>query len=169
MGRRGAGEGHRRSDLQDHCGLESCSKCGGWQITPRTAAALWSAAQVLSDHGYDDVEATDGRGWNQPSRTLPHHPDDLDWDTLSDNLFQDHDILELPRERRHRRSRQRRQPADRHGRLPTIGVVQSLQQHGTVRRPPALSSMTATTVRSARRQARPRRPRSGRDVAARSG
>jgi hypothetical protein len=151
------------------CGLESCSKCGGWQITPRTAAALWSAAQLLSDHGYDDVEehgdtpvSDDNSDWalfdeypkvtreqdavwrrqaarsyedladdleagDWPSPTcageemalhlmlryaraavadgrsglestfadLPHHPDDLDWDTLSDNLFQDHDILEL--------------------------------------------------------------------------
>lgn len=38
------------------CGRSSCDDCEGWQLTPRTAAALWSAAQILADHAYDDVE-----------------------------------------------------------------------------------------------------------------
>ena len=28
----------------------------GFQMTPRTAAVLWSVAQILADHSYDDVE-----------------------------------------------------------------------------------------------------------------
>lgn len=39
-----------------HCGRTSCSTCAGFQLTPRTAAVLWSIAQILADHGYDDVE-----------------------------------------------------------------------------------------------------------------
>ena len=38
------------------CGRSSCDDCEGWQLTPRTADALWSAAQILADHAYDDVE-----------------------------------------------------------------------------------------------------------------
>jgi hypothetical protein len=38
------------------CGKASCSTCAGFQLTPRTAAVLWSVAQVLADHGYDDIE-----------------------------------------------------------------------------------------------------------------
>jgi hypothetical protein len=37
------------------CGEESCDKCGGFQLTPRTTAAVWTVAQILADHGYDDV------------------------------------------------------------------------------------------------------------------
>jgi hypothetical protein len=37
------------------CGNESCDACGGLQLTPRTAAVLWTMAQILADHGYDDV------------------------------------------------------------------------------------------------------------------
>lgn len=38
------------------CGEESCDSCGGFQLTPRTALALWSTAVVSSDSAYDDVE-----------------------------------------------------------------------------------------------------------------
>jgi hypothetical protein len=38
------------------CRKASCSTCAGFQMTPRTAAVLWSTAQILADHGYDDVE-----------------------------------------------------------------------------------------------------------------
>lgn len=37
------------------CGRESCDRCGGYQLTPRSAAALWTAAQLLADDAYDDV------------------------------------------------------------------------------------------------------------------
>lgn len=39
------------------CGAESCHLCSGFQMTPRTALALWATGQVLADQGYDDVEA----------------------------------------------------------------------------------------------------------------
>ncbi|MFC5236008.1 hypothetical protein [Pseudonocardia zijingensis] len=40
------------------CGDEdSCDRCAGFQLTPPTANVLWSAAQVLADWGFDDVEA----------------------------------------------------------------------------------------------------------------
>jgi hypothetical protein len=39
-----------------HCGQESCESCGGFQLSPRTAAALWSIGQILADQAYDDVE-----------------------------------------------------------------------------------------------------------------
>jgi hypothetical protein len=39
------------------CGQASCDSCSGWQLTPRTAAVLWSVGQVLADQGYDDVES----------------------------------------------------------------------------------------------------------------
>jgi len=38
------------------CRKASCSACAGFQMTPRTAAVLWSAARILAGHGYDDVE-----------------------------------------------------------------------------------------------------------------
>ena len=41
------------------CGDDSCAECGGLQLTPRTAALLWSKAQLLADSAYDDV-ATHG-------------------------------------------------------------------------------------------------------------
>ncbi|MDT8912104.1 hypothetical protein [Amycolatopsis sp. PS_44_ISF1] len=37
------------------CGADDCNQCSGFQITPRTAAALWTAAGVLADQAYDDV------------------------------------------------------------------------------------------------------------------
>ncbi len=37
------------------CGRDSCDRCGGFQLTPRTAAVLWTVAQLLADHGYNDV------------------------------------------------------------------------------------------------------------------
>jgi hypothetical protein len=39
------------------CGQATCTSCSGWQLTPRTAAVLWSVGQVLADQGYDDVES----------------------------------------------------------------------------------------------------------------
>lgn len=38
------------------CGSGTCGRCSGFQMAPRTAAVLWSLAQILADHGYDDVE-----------------------------------------------------------------------------------------------------------------
>ena len=38
-----------------HCGAEDCDACSGFQLTPRTAAALWAVAQVHADFAYDDV------------------------------------------------------------------------------------------------------------------
>ncbi|MFF5074229.1 hypothetical protein ACFY2R_24255 [Micromonospora olivasterospora] len=52
-----------------HCGRDSCDACSGFQLTPRTAAVLWTVAQILADHGYDDVQLhgdepiTDGGEW----------------------------------------------------------------------------------------------------------
>lgn len=37
------------------CGKESCEACEGCQFTPRTAAALWTAGQILADRAYDDI------------------------------------------------------------------------------------------------------------------
>lgn len=37
------------------CGKESCEQCEGFQFTPRTAAALWTAGQILADRAYDDI------------------------------------------------------------------------------------------------------------------
>jgi hypothetical protein len=37
------------------CGADTCNQCSGFQLTPRTAAALWTAAGVLADQAYDDV------------------------------------------------------------------------------------------------------------------
>jgi hypothetical protein len=33
-----------------------CVECSGYQLTPRTAAVLWSVGQEAADHGFDDVE-----------------------------------------------------------------------------------------------------------------
>jgi hypothetical protein len=38
------------------CGAEDCEACSGFQLTPRTAAALWAVAQVHADFAYDDVQ-----------------------------------------------------------------------------------------------------------------
>jgi hypothetical protein len=38
------------------CGKASCGTCDGLQLTPRTAAVLWTVAQILADYGYDDAE-----------------------------------------------------------------------------------------------------------------
>src|SRR5699024_5338749 len=32
-----------------------CTQCAGFQLAPRTAAALWTAGKLLADHAYDDV------------------------------------------------------------------------------------------------------------------
>lgn len=39
------------------CGSPGCERCEGWQLTPRTATALWAVLSLLADRGYDDVEA----------------------------------------------------------------------------------------------------------------
>jgi hypothetical protein len=85
-------------------------------MTPRMAAVLWSVAQILAGHGYDDVgdhgsdllpERTGWYlfarypqlTWSQDAawrrRAAREHPDDLDWDAMPDVLFQDTDILHL--------------------------------------------------------------------------
>ncbi|MDQ7907644.1 hypothetical protein RB614_24280 [Phytohabitans sp. ZYX-F-186] len=51
------------------CGRDSCDTCAGYQLTPRTAAVLWTVAQILADQGYDDViehgdqPAVDDNSW----------------------------------------------------------------------------------------------------------
>lgn len=37
------------------CGSESCDACSGFQLTPRTAAVLWTLMQIAADHAYEDV------------------------------------------------------------------------------------------------------------------
>lgn len=37
------------------CGGDSCDECSGYQFTPRTAAVLWTVAQIVADRAYDDV------------------------------------------------------------------------------------------------------------------
>jgi hypothetical protein len=37
------------------CGKDDCEASSGFQVTPRTAAVLWTVAQLLADHAYDDV------------------------------------------------------------------------------------------------------------------
>lgn len=39
-----------------NCGKEACDERAGFQLTPRTAFALWSSAVVCADSAYDDVE-----------------------------------------------------------------------------------------------------------------
>lgn len=56
------------------CGGDLCDACSGYQLTPRTAAALWTVAQILADQGYDDVTqhgdepAVDDKAWALFSR-----------------------------------------------------------------------------------------------------
>jgi hypothetical protein len=38
------------------CDKESCDACSGYQMTPRTAAMLWTVGQVLADEAYGDIE-----------------------------------------------------------------------------------------------------------------
>jgi hypothetical protein len=38
------------------CGSDDCLECTGMQLTPRTADALYSAASLLADQAFDDVE-----------------------------------------------------------------------------------------------------------------
>lgn len=37
------------------CRRWNCEDCQAWQLTPRTAAALWVAAQLTADETYDDI------------------------------------------------------------------------------------------------------------------
>lgn len=37
------------------CGGDHCDACSGYQLTPRTAAILWTVAQIVADRAYDDV------------------------------------------------------------------------------------------------------------------
>ncbi|HEY7594974.1 MAG TPA: hypothetical protein VH969_17615 [Actinophytocola sp.] len=37
------------------CGRETCERCGGFQLTPRTAACLWVTGQMSADQAYEDV------------------------------------------------------------------------------------------------------------------
>lgn len=38
------------------CGAEVCDTCSGFQMTPRSAVALWNVVQILADFAYDDVK-----------------------------------------------------------------------------------------------------------------
>jgi len=38
------------------CSQPGCEDCERWQLTPRTAVALWVAAQLTADAAYDDVD-----------------------------------------------------------------------------------------------------------------
>lgn len=52
------------------CGDDDCDACSGFQVTPRTAAVLWTVGQIVADHAYDDVlehgddTVTDDGGWS---------------------------------------------------------------------------------------------------------
>lgn len=52
------------------CGKDDCDDCTSFQLTPRTAAALWMAGQLLADQAYDDIAehgddpVSDDGGWN---------------------------------------------------------------------------------------------------------
>lgn len=52
------------------CGKDDCDSCSGFQMTPRTALALWTVGQIIADQAYDDVveygddPVTDGGGWS---------------------------------------------------------------------------------------------------------
>lgn len=37
------------------CGQDACERCGGFQLTPRTAASLCAAGQLAADEAYEDV------------------------------------------------------------------------------------------------------------------
>jgi hypothetical protein len=37
------------------CGARTCERCGGLQLTPRTAASLWLAGRLEADEAYEDV------------------------------------------------------------------------------------------------------------------
>lgn len=39
------------------CGTDDCDDCSGFQVTPRTAASLHAASQILADQAYDDIQA----------------------------------------------------------------------------------------------------------------
>jgi hypothetical protein len=38
------------------CGRETCARCQDFQFTPRSAAVLYAAGQLLADQAFDDVE-----------------------------------------------------------------------------------------------------------------
>ncbi len=52
------------------CGDDDCDSCSGSQVTPRTAAVLWTVGQIVADHAYDDIEehgddpVTDSGEWS---------------------------------------------------------------------------------------------------------
>ncbi|MEV6637760.1 hypothetical protein AB0M54_44225 [Actinoplanes sp. NPDC051470] len=37
------------------CAVDDCEACSGFQVSPRTAAVLWSVTQLHADFAYDDV------------------------------------------------------------------------------------------------------------------
>ncbi|MDT3442696.1 hypothetical protein [Pseudofrankia sp. BMG5.37] len=51
------------------CDRDSCQRCAGFQLTPRTAATLWIALHYLADQAYEDVvthgdePVDDARDW----------------------------------------------------------------------------------------------------------
>ncbi|MDL4818633.1 hypothetical protein [Actinomadura opuntiae] len=38
------------------CGDEACESCSGFQLTPRTVAALHAVGEILADEAFNDVE-----------------------------------------------------------------------------------------------------------------
>jgi hypothetical protein len=52
------------------CARDDCDACSGFQLTPRTAVALWTVGQLLADQVYDDIAehgddpVSDDGGWN---------------------------------------------------------------------------------------------------------
>ena len=83
------------------CGRRDCEECEAWQLTPRTAAALWVAALVTVDDAYDDIAAygatavADADGWSVFDQYPPlTFRQDADWrrraarsyDDLADDL-----------------------------------------------------------------------------------
>jgi hypothetical protein len=38
-----------------HCGRETCDRCGGFQLTPRTVASLWVTGRLSGEQAYEDV------------------------------------------------------------------------------------------------------------------
>lgn len=78
-----------------HCGKESCEACSGYQLTPRTAVALWHMGGLFADQAYDDLLEHGGWAGLECYPDLPEHEADFDWSMALECLFQDTDILSL--------------------------------------------------------------------------
>jgi hypothetical protein len=77
------------------CGKDSCDTCSGYQLTSRTAAALWTVAQILADFAYDDVtefgdEAVNDEDWALFNRYPPvTHRQDAVWRRQAARVYDD--------------------------------------------------------------------------------